>query len=136
MRTLSRVKIKKFMITFKSFQHRFEPHFVFSYCYFDASWVSFFFCAYNCCIHARIVQNQIVFVTLAVDLGYNQTPWKVISGITFLCIDIFQINIMFLTHISCLLQLRDGSTHEGTVTSMEPNEDTFILHNEKTRVTF
>ncbi|WVZ13198.1 hypothetical protein V8G54_017728 [Vigna mungo] len=29
--------------------------------------------------------------------------------------------------------LRDGSTHEGTVTSMEPNEDTFILHNEKTR---
>ncbi|KAK7367842.1 hypothetical protein VNO80_09861 [Phaseolus coccineus] len=30
-------------------------------------------------------------------------------------------------------QLRDGSTHEGTVTSMEPNEDTFILHNEETR---
>ena len=30
-------------------------------------------------------------------------------------------------------QLRDGSTHQGTVTSMEPNEGTFILHNEKTR---
>lgn len=30
-------------------------------------------------------------------------------------------------------QLRDGSTHQGTVTSMEPNEGTFILHSEKTR---
>ncbi|CAJ1931432.1 unnamed protein product [Sphenostylis stenocarpa] len=30
-------------------------------------------------------------------------------------------------------QLRDGSTHQGTVTSMEPNEGTFILNNEKTR---
>ncbi|KAB1207883.1 Signal recognition particle receptor subunit beta [Morella rubra] len=27
-------------------------------------------------------------------------------------------------------QLRDGSSHEGTVTSMEPNEDTFVLHSE------
>ncbi|KAI5436887.1 uncharacterized protein LOC127119290 isoform X2 [Lathyrus oleraceus] len=30
-------------------------------------------------------------------------------------------------------QLRDGSTHQGTVTSMEPNEDTFILHGETTK---
>ncbi|CAJ2647521.1 unnamed protein product [Trifolium pratense] len=30
-------------------------------------------------------------------------------------------------------QLRDGSTHQGTVTSMEPNEDTFILHSETTK---
>ncbi|XP_045819198.1 signal recognition particle receptor subunit beta-like [Trifolium pratense] len=30
-------------------------------------------------------------------------------------------------------QLRDGSTHQGTVTSMEPNEDTFILNGEKTK---
>ncbi|CAK8537057.1 unnamed protein product [Lathyrus sativus] len=30
-------------------------------------------------------------------------------------------------------QLRDGSTHQGTVTSMEPNEDTFILHGEATK---
>ncbi|KAK2367910.1 signal recognition particle receptor subunit beta [Trifolium repens] len=29
--------------------------------------------------------------------------------------------------------LRDGSTHQGTVTSMEPNEDTFILHGETTK---
>ncbi|XP_027768738.1 signal recognition particle receptor subunit beta-like isoform X1 [Solanum pennellii] len=28
-------------------------------------------------------------------------------------------------------QLRDGSAHQGTVTSMEPNEDSFILHSEK-----
>ncbi|TKY58667.1 Signal recognition particle receptor subunit beta [Spatholobus suberectus] len=30
-------------------------------------------------------------------------------------------------------QLRDGSIHEGTVTSMEPNEDTFVLHSETTQ---
>ncbi|KAJ1399492.1 Small GTPase superfamily, ARF type [Sesbania bispinosa] len=30
-------------------------------------------------------------------------------------------------------QLRDGSTHQGTVTSMEPNEGTFILHGETTK---
>lgn len=30
-------------------------------------------------------------------------------------------------------QLRDGSTHQGTVTSMEPNEDTFVLHSESTK---
>ncbi|GAB4845711.1 hypothetical protein Ancab_039114 [Ancistrocladus abbreviatus] len=28
-------------------------------------------------------------------------------------------------------QLRDGSSHQGTVTSMEPNEGTFVLHSEK-----
>lgn len=30
-------------------------------------------------------------------------------------------------------QLRDGSIHEGTVTSMEPNDDTFVLHSETTQ---
>ncbi|KAJ7975525.1 Signal recognition particle receptor subunit beta [Quillaja saponaria] len=30
-------------------------------------------------------------------------------------------------------QLRDGSSHQGTVTSMEPNEGTFILHSETTK---
>ncbi|OIV94509.1 hypothetical protein TanjilG_25571 [Lupinus angustifolius] len=30
-------------------------------------------------------------------------------------------------------QLRDGSTHQGTVTSMEPNEGTFVLHGETTK---
>ncbi|KAK4780791.1 hypothetical protein SAY87_016897 [Trapa incisa] len=30
-------------------------------------------------------------------------------------------------------QLRDGSFHQGTVTSMEPNEGTFILHSEITK---
>lgn len=137
MRRLSRVKIKKFMITFKSFQHCFGPHFVFFFFIVISMCLEFFFCAYKCCIHARTVQNRIVFVTLAVDymLGYNQTPWNVIRDYPFFYWH-FHINIMFLTHISCLLQLRDGSTHEGTVTSMEPNEDTFILHNEKARVTF
>ncbi|KAK4374461.1 hypothetical protein RND71_005138 [Anisodus tanguticus] len=28
-------------------------------------------------------------------------------------------------------QLRDGSAHQGTVTSMEPNEGSFILHSER-----
>lgn len=31
---------------------------------------------------------------------------------------------------SLFYQLRDGTTHQGTVTSMEPNEDTFVLHSE------
>lgn len=30
-------------------------------------------------------------------------------------------------------QLRDGSTHLGTVTSMEPNEGTFVFHSETTK---
>ncbi|KAF2286699.1 hypothetical protein GH714_023706 [Hevea brasiliensis] len=30
-------------------------------------------------------------------------------------------------------QLRDGSSHQGTVTSMEPNEGTFILHSESSK---
>ncbi|CAA3006988.1 signal recognition particle receptor subunit beta-like [Olea europaea var. sylvestris] len=30
-------------------------------------------------------------------------------------------------------QLRDGSPHQGTVTSMEPNEGTFVLHSETTK---
>ncbi|XP_044493777.1 signal recognition particle receptor subunit beta-like isoform X2 [Mangifera indica] len=30
-------------------------------------------------------------------------------------------------------QLRDGSYHQGTVTSMEPNEGTFVLHTESTK---
>ncbi|KAK4787976.1 hypothetical protein SAY86_019295 [Trapa natans] len=30
-------------------------------------------------------------------------------------------------------QLRDGSHHQGTVTSMEPNEGTFILHSETSK---
>ncbi|KAL0327271.1 UNVERIFIED_CONTAM: Signal recognition particle receptor subunit beta [Sesamum angustifolium] len=30
-------------------------------------------------------------------------------------------------------QLRDGSSHLGTVTSMEPNEGTFVLHSESTK---
>nr|DAD36048.1 TPA_asm: hypothetical protein HUJ06_006687 [Nelumbo nucifera] len=30
-------------------------------------------------------------------------------------------------------QLRDDSSHQGTVTSMEPNEGTFILHSESTK---
>ncbi|CAH8386695.1 unnamed protein product [Eruca vesicaria subsp. sativa] len=32
-------------------------------------------------------------------------------------------------------QLRDGSSHQGSVTSMEPNEGTFVLHAENTRKT-
>lgn len=30
-------------------------------------------------------------------------------------------------------QLQDGSSHQGTVTSMEPNEGTFVLHSENTK---
>jgi len=30
-------------------------------------------------------------------------------------------------------QLKDGTTHQGAVTSMEPNEGTFVLHSETTK---
>ncbi|KAG0578794.1 hypothetical protein KC19_4G049900 [Ceratodon purpureus] len=30
-------------------------------------------------------------------------------------------------------QLKDGTTHQGAVTSMEPNDDTFVLHSESTK---
>ncbi|XP_043708409.1 signal recognition particle receptor subunit beta-like isoform X1 [Telopea speciosissima] len=30
-------------------------------------------------------------------------------------------------------QLRDGSSHQGTVTSMEPNESSFVLHSESSK---
>ena len=33
-----------------------------------------------------------------------------------------------------ICQLRDGSAHQGTVTSMEPNEGSFVLHSETTKV--
>lgn len=33
-----------------------------------------------------------------------------------------------------MAQLRDGTTHQGAVTSMEPNADTFILHSETSKV--
>lgn len=35
-----------------------------------------------------------------------------------------------------VFQLRDGSYHQGTVTSMEPNEGTFVLHTESTKVVY
>ncbi|KAL8519101.1 hypothetical protein ACS0TY_010149 [Phlomoides rotata] len=46
------------------------------------------------------------------------------------------LNTVLLTGLSgcgktvLFYQLRDGSSHQGTVTSMEPNEETFILHSE------
>jgi len=33
-----------------------------------------------------------------------------------------------------MTQLKDGTTHQGAVTSMEPNEGTFVLHSETTKV--
>lgn len=33
-----------------------------------------------------------------------------------------------------LIQLRDGSSHQGTVTSMEPNEGLFVLNSETSKV--
>lgn len=38
------------------------------------------------------------------------------------------------TLFSAVCQLRDGSSHQGTVTSMDPNEGTFVLHSETTKV--
>ncbi|OIT33745.1 PREDICTED: signal recognition particle receptor subunit beta-like [Nicotiana attenuata] len=60
--------------------------------------------------------------------------------ILFLIIRLFKrttSNTILLTGLSgsgktfLFYQLRDGSAHQGTVTSMEPNEDSFILHSER-----
>ncbi|KAH0686981.1 hypothetical protein KY284_017534 [Solanum tuberosum] len=39
--------------------------------------------------------------------------------------------MFFLAHRFQGKNLRDGSAHQGTVTSMEPNEGSFILHSEE-----
>ncbi|KAL7133113.1 hypothetical protein ABFS83_12G119100 [Erythranthe nasuta] len=50
-----------------------------------------------------------------------------------------KLNTVLLTGLSgsgktvLFYQLRDGSSHKGTVTSMEPNDDTFILHSETSK---
>ncbi|KAL7091709.1 hypothetical protein ACP275_12G121500 [Erythranthe tilingii] len=50
-----------------------------------------------------------------------------------------KLNTILLTGLSgsgktvLFYQLRDGSSHKGTVTSMEPNDDTFILHSETSK---
>ncbi|KAL3835582.1 hypothetical protein ACJIZ3_010318 [Penstemon smallii] len=60
----------------------------------------------------------------------------------FLIIRLFKrksSNTILLTGLSgsgktvLFYQLRDGSSHQGTVTSMEPNEGTFILHSETSK---
>ncbi|KAF8698713.1 hypothetical protein HU200_034965 [Digitaria exilis] len=40
---------------------------------------------------------------------------------------------MLMTYAISSCQLRDGSSHQGTVTSMEENNDTFVLNSEKER---
>lgn len=42
--------------------------------------------------------------------------------------------VLILLRYVYLCQLRDGSYHQGTVTSMEPNEGTFALHSETAKV--
>lgn len=42
------------------------------------------------------------------------------------------VSMQILTLSSC--QLRDGSSHQGTMTSMEENNDEFVLNSEKERV--
>ncbi|KAK9097694.1 hypothetical protein Syun_024739 [Stephania yunnanensis] len=63
----------------------------------------------------------------------------VLTLIIFLSIRLFKrtkSNTIILAGLSgsgktiLFYQLRDGSSHQGTVTSMEPNEGTFVLHSE------
>ncbi|KAL6567800.1 hypothetical protein OROGR_001468 [Orobanche gracilis] len=60
----------------------------------------------------------------------------------FLLIRLFKrrsSNTVLLTGLSgsgktvLFYQLRDGSSHQGTVTSMEPNEEIFVLHSETSK---
>ncbi|WMV21387.1 hypothetical protein MTR67_014772 [Solanum verrucosum] len=82
-------------------------------------------------------------------LGYNESFTKcegkdllnlaVCRG-TCTCVRLFKrttSNTIVLTGLSgggktfLFYQLRDGSAHQGTMTSMEPNEGSFILHSEE-----
>ncbi|AQK89166.1 signal recognition particle binding [Zea mays] len=56
------------------------------------------------------------------------------------CLKSFRPNTIVLSGLSgrgkttIYYQLRDGSSHQGTVTSMEENSNTFVLHSEQERV--
>ncbi|CAH2080525.1 unnamed protein product [Thlaspi arvense] len=60
--------------------------------------------------------------------------------ITFICASLLVSFFKLLNSGLCavnfgptIFQLQDGSSHQGTVTSMEPNEGTFVLHSEMSK---
>ncbi|EPS59395.1 signal recognition particle binding protein, partial [Genlisea aurea] len=76
------------------------------------------------------------------------TQLYVAAGVVLLTFVLFVIvrlfrrrssNTILLTGLSgsgktiLFYQLRDGSSHQGTVTSLEPNDETFILHSESSK---
>ncbi|CAN8271154.1 unnamed protein product [Cochlearia groenlandica] len=72
---------------------------------------------------------------------YSAIGVLLLTTILFFAIGLFKrtkSNTVLLSGLSgsgktvLFYQLRDGSTHQGAVTSMEPNEGTFVFHNENT----
>ncbi|KAK9097570.1 hypothetical protein Sjap_023067 [Stephania japonica] len=79
------------------------------------------------------------FRTIPIIQIYVAIGILALTSIIFLSIRLFKrikSNTIILTGLSgsgktiLFYQLRDGSSHQGTVTSMEPNEETFVLHSE------
>ncbi|KAK9099697.1 hypothetical protein Scep_023127 [Stephania cephalantha] len=79
------------------------------------------------------------FRTIPIIQIYVAVGVLVLTLIIFLSIRLFKrtkSNTIILAGLSgsgktiLFYQLRDGSSHQGTVTSMEPNEGTFVLHSE------
>ncbi|KAH6763216.1 signal recognition particle binding protein [Perilla frutescens var. hirtella] len=73
---------------------------------------------------------------------YGAIGVVILTILFFLTVRLFKrrsSNTVVLTGLSgsgktvLFYQLRDGSSHQGTVTSMEPNEGTFVLHSETTK---
>ncbi|CAL1357114.1 unnamed protein product [Linum trigynum] len=73
---------------------------------------------------------------------YSAAAVLVFTALFFILVSLFRrpkSNTVVLTGLSgsgktiLFYQLRDGSSHQGTVTSMEPNEGTCILHSEASK---
>lgn len=94
------------------------------------------------------LKNQVLEWVQEVEKLVHQIPQTQLyaaTGVILLTIFFFLLvrlfkhtkpNTVVLTGLSgsgktvIFYQLRDGSSHQGTVTSMEPNEGTFVLHSE------
>jgi signal recognition particle receptor subunit beta len=69
-----------------------------------------------------------LFVTLAALFFFAQIAFRRKKPKTVLL-----VGLNGAGKTALFFQLKDGTTHQGAVTSMEPNDDTFLLHSETTK---
>ena len=79
------------------------------------------------CFPSSLMDNYYLFAFLR----------RVLIAPSFHMYFVVQKSHVFLMYVNLtIFQLRDGSSHQGTVTSMEPNEGTFVLHSEMSKVMY